>query len=179
MSAMYEAQAPDGTLVLHRTTNTTKQEAVMVLFEHKGKWCVKDVDDRYLPGERPYWLSTFTVVAVRAWRVPRYRVEPGGPREEKAVPPAVPHTPPDPPSDELKALVLKHYDPAESLTCKRPMFKDELSTLVLEVFARQNNVPPVAIERVLEEFGLPAYPSPEWAERILQELDRPVIPVPE
>ena len=43
----------------------------------------------------------------------------------------VPEVPPKPlvvpfaASAELKALVLKHYDPAESLACERPMFRDE------------------------------------------------------
>jgi len=181
MSAMYEARAPDGTLVLHRTTNTTKQEAVMVLFEIHGKWRAKDVDDGpLLICGRPYWLSNFTV-AVRAWRVPRNRVpEPVPPPPVPPVashPKAVPHTP-EAPSEALKELVRYYYDPLESAICKRPMFRyGLLGDVVLEVFAQHHEVQPDAVVRVLEHFGLPAHPPPDWAERVVEELARLAIPV--
>jgi hypothetical protein len=139
-------------MLLHRTTNTTRRKAAMVVIGRDGKWQPQDVYDW-----PPYcvcdWVTSAVLLARRVPDVP-------------PTPPVVPYTP----SAELKALVLKHYDPAESLASKRPMFRDEFGIIVLEVFARQNSVKPAEIERVLEHFGLPTHPPPGWAERVIEAL---------
>jgi hypothetical protein len=166
---MYEAQAPDGTVLRHRTTNTTKRKAAMVVVARDGKWQPQDVYE-WPPYTVCDWVTSGVVLARRVADVqPNSNVQPD-PGEAHTVPPppVVPYTP----SAEFKALVLKHYDPTESLASQRPMFRDRLGTMVLEVFARQNSVQPTEVERVLEEFGLPAHASPGWAERVLDELGR-------
>jgi hypothetical protein len=126
----------------------------MVVLNRDGQWEPQEVYQW-----PPYCVCDWvTLAVVLARRVP----------DKPSSPPVDPYTQ----SAELMALVSKHYDTAESLACKRPMFKDGLGTVVLEMFARQHSVKPAEVERVLESLGLPAQPSPGWAERVVDELGR-------
>src|SRR5262245_48491404 len=78
--ATYGALAPDGRMLIHRTTNPTRPMAVMVLFATEDclKWRPHDVFDRppYWTEEwtRPAWVPKFTVVVPARKLGPRRRL---------------------------------------------------------------------------------------------------------